>query len=159
MDGELSARSHRVHQAADDRSPGYAAGITETTIHTLVHRFYARVRDDQKLGPIFAARIDDWPEHLEKMCAFWSSVILMSGRYKGRPMPAHARIAELNGTHFAHWLTLFRATAAEVCEPHAAAVFIDRAERIAQSLQMGIALHRNAMESIREAEPIGGVES
>ena len=150
------APAGEIRWTADPRSPGFAVGITEATIHALVHSFYGRVRQDPTLGPIFAARVDDWPEHLEKMCAFWSSVVLMSGRYKGRPMPVHARITELNGAHFEHWLALFRATAAEICEPPAAVVFIDRAERIAQSLQMGIALHRDAVESMRQAETEGG---
>ncbi|MBI1649613.1 group III truncated hemoglobin [Hyphomicrobium sulfonivorans] len=150
------APAGQIRWTADPRSPGFPVGITEATIHALVHSFYGRVQQDPTLGPIFAARVDDWPEHLEKMCAFWSSVVLMSGRYKGRPMPVHARITELNGAHFEHWLALFRATAAEVCELPAAAVFIDRAERIAQSLQMGIALHRDAVESMRQVETEGG---
>lgn len=149
------APSADLRWTGDPRSPGAAAGISEAIIHTLVHRFYGRVQEDPTLGPIFAARIEDWAEHLDKMCAFWSSVVLMSGRYKGRPMPAHARISELNGAHFDHWLALFRATAAEFCEPAAAAVFIDRAERIAQSLQVGIALHRDAIESMRLADAEG----
>lgn len=123
-------------------APGLAAGITDDTIHTLVHAFYHRVRRDPDLAPVFDAAIDDWAPHLEKMCAFWSSVVLMTGRYKGTPMQAHAALPRIGAEHFTRWLELFRATASEVCAPPAAALFIDRAERIAQSLQLGIALHR-----------------
>lgn len=125
----------------DPRAPGTAAGVTEPMIRDLVHAFYANVRHDAVLGPIFEAEIEDWPAHLETMCAFWSSVTLMSGRYKGQPMLAHAKIPDISRSHFARWLVLFRDTASEVCPADAADLFIDRAERIAQSLQIGIALH------------------
>ncbi|MCC7251829.1 group III truncated hemoglobin [Hyphomicrobium sp.] len=112
-------------------------------IHDLVHAFYAKVRRDAVLGAVFEAEIDDWPSHLERMCAFWSSVTLMSGRYKGQPMVAHAKIPGIDSAHFDRWLAIFRDTASEVCSGEAVALFIDRAERIAQSLQIGIALHRS----------------
>src|SRR3546814_7519892 len=60
------------------------ADIDEQELERLVALFYARVRADEELGPIFNDAIDDWPEHLEKLVAFWSSVVLTSGRYKGR---------------------------------------------------------------------------
>lgn len=113
-------------------------GLTEEVLAHLVHRFYARVRQDAVLGPIFAARITDWPPHLERMCAFWSSVVLMSGRYHGAPVPAH-RGLPVDGGHFARWLTLFGTTAREVCSPAGAALVEEKAGRIAQSLQFAIA--------------------
>ena len=67
-------------------APGYAVGVTEEMIHDLVHAFYAKVRRDPALGPIFNRVIDDWDHHLAKLCDFWSSVTLMSGRFKGAPM-------------------------------------------------------------------------
>jgi hemoglobin len=114
-------------------------------IRALVHTFYARVRQDSLLGPIFNDTVADWGEHLETLCAFWSSVMLMTGRYKGTPMQAHAALPGLSAVHFDRWLDLFRETAREVCPPHAAALFIHRAERIGQSLELGIALHRGCM--------------
>ena len=65
--------------------------IDEAGIARLVHAFYARVRADAELGPIFNDAIEDWPGHLEKLAAFWSSVMLTSGRYKGQPVPAHLK--------------------------------------------------------------------
>ena len=123
-------------------SPGIDAGITEEMVRELVHAFYARVRRDPLIGPIFNARVEDWPAHLDKLCAFWSSVTLMTGRYKGTPMKAHAELPDIASAHFERWLALFRATAIRICPPDAAQVFIDRANRIADSLQLGIALHR-----------------
>lgn len=127
------------------KAPGFSAGVTEPVIRTLVHAFYARVRADAVLGPIFNGAIDDWDAHLDKLCAFWSSVTLMSGRYKGTPMKVHADLAGISGDHFDRWLGLFRETARDVCPGPAAALFIDRAERIAQSLELGIAVHRGQM--------------
>lgn len=135
----------------DKRAPGVAAGITEDVIHDLVHRFYAKVRRDAVLGPIFESKVDDWPAHLAKLCAFWSSVTLMSGRYKGTPMAAHIGIPSIERAHFGRWLELFQETARETCEADAAALFTERAERIAQSLQIGIALHRSGGRNPQDA--------
>ena len=131
-----------VSAPADPRAPGVGAGITEATIRDLVHAFYADVRRDAVLGPIFEGAVKDWGAHLETMCAFWSSVMLMSGRYKGRPMAVHAALPGIGAAHFERWLALFERTAARVCPAEAAGLFVDRAHRIAQSLQAGIALVR-----------------
>lgn len=114
-------------------------GIDAAMIRALVHGFYDRVRADPVLSPIFAARIPDarWPAHLERMCAFWSSVALMTGDYHGRPMQAHQPL-DVQASDFDRWLTLFRATAHDLTPPAAAAHFIERAERIAASLEAGI---------------------
>jgi hemoglobin len=130
--------SREVHPNA----PGAAVGVSEAMIHTLVHAFYSRVRADALLGPVFNGAIHNWDAHLEKLCAFWSSVTLMTGRYKGTPMKAHAKLAEITPAHFERWLALFQDTAIKTCPPDAAQVFVDRANRIAQSLKLGIAVHR-----------------
>jgi hemoglobin len=113
-------------------------GITEAMIELLVRSFYTKVRADEMLGPIFDARIANWEPHLAQMCAFWSSVALMSGRYHGAPMPKHLPLP-VDAEHFDRWLALFEATAAEVCPPAARAHFVERARRIATSLELGIA--------------------
>jgi hemoglobin len=126
--------------------PGEAAGVTDTMIHDVVHAFYALIRTDPELGPIFNRVIgQDWDNHLAKMCDFWSSVLLMTGRFKGTPMSAHARIADLHPPHFVRWLLLFRKTAEAHCPPQAASLFIAKSEMIAQSLQLGIAASRNEL--------------
>ncbi|MEO6954853.1 MAG: group III truncated hemoglobin [Polyangia bacterium] len=115
-----------------------ATGIDEALIETLVHRFYARVREDELIGPVFAAHVTDWDAHLARMCQFWSSVTLASQRYHGQPMQKH-RPLPIAAAHFDRWLELFRKTAREVCPPRAAEHFIERGENIARSLEMGIA--------------------
>ena len=113
-------------------------GIDEAMIARLVDGFYDRVRADPLIGPVFAERIRDWGPHLAQMKLFWSSVALMSGVYHGRPMPKHLPLP-VDGRHFDRWLELFRATARDLCPPAAADHFIERAERIAESLELGIA--------------------
>jgi hemoglobin len=113
-------------------------GITEAMIERLVHGFYAKVRTDALLAPVFEARIRDWEPHLAQMCAFWSSVALMSGRYHGTPMVKHLPLP-VDAAHFDRWLALFEQAAREICPPHAAAHFVERARRIAASLELGIA--------------------
>jgi hemoglobin len=139
-----------MSRAPHPKAPGLQVAIDEAMIGDLVQAFYGRVRADERLGPIFAAAVHDWDEHLAKLCDFWSSVVLMTGRYKGTPMVTHAALPGLAGMHFDHWLDLFRATARDRCPPAAAALFIDRAERIAQSLELGIAMHRGEILMIGE---------
>ena len=127
-------------------------GIDEAMIHLLVHSFYDRIRADDNLGPVFAERIADWEPHLERMCTFWSSVALMTGRYHGRPMQKHAALP-VDASHFDQWLALFVETAREVCPPVAADLFIEKARMIAESLELGVATHRGVMLAMGQRLP------
>ena len=100
--------------------------------------FYGRIRQDEMLGPVFNNAIHDWEPHLMKMCDFWSSVMLTTGRYKGQPMRAHLKLKTVTPKHFDRWLMLFRETAEEVCDAETAERFIEKAARIAESLQLGM---------------------
>lgn len=142
---EAAARRARI--AAEIRN---RTGIDEAMISGLVTTFYAQVRTDPLIGPIFDAKIDDWSHHLEKLCAFWSSVVLMTGRYHGQPMQAHLSLP-IRSEHFERWLEIFEATAMSVCPPKAADVFIDRARRIADSLELGIVARRGEITRPRWA--------
>lgn len=117
-----------------------ATTVTEESIIRLVDGFYAKVRRDARLGPVFAAAIaeDEWPAHLAKMYDFWSSVMLTTGRYKGNPMAAHAAVPGIEPGLFAQWLALFGETADELFAPEIASVFRQKAARIAESLQLGL---------------------
>ncbi|WP_318652314.1 group III truncated hemoglobin [Bosea spartocytisi] len=135
--------------------PGHAVGITEELISDVVHAFYTRIRADATLGPIFESVIDDnWNTHLAKMCDFWSSVLLMTGRFHGTPMAVHVKISELGPHHFALWLRMFRETVSDRCPPDAAELFVTKSKMIAQSLQLGIAHHRGELPDRRSlAQP------
>jgi hemoglobin len=126
--------------------PGVEAGVTEPMIRDLVHAFYAKVRRDPELGPIFEAAIGGaWDEHLAKLCDFWSSVLLATARFRGQPMAAHARLPGLGDAHFARWLALFEETARQICPAPAAALFEEKARMIARSLQLGLAVSRGVL--------------
>ncbi|QZP09095.1 group III truncated hemoglobin [Caenibius sp. WL] len=113
--------------------------IDEEGLKLLVAAFYARIRVDARLGPIFNDAIDDWPEHLDKLTAFWSSVMLTSGRYKGQPVPAHMRHrARITPELFDRWLALWARTTDELMVPEAATILQAKAARIAQSLQLAM---------------------
>lgn len=111
--------------------------IDEADLSGLVDRFYARVRQDPEIGPVFNAAIEDWGVHLEKLAAFWSSVMLTSGRYKGNPFAAHLK-HPLTPAMFERWLALWGETVDEMFEPPVAAQFRAKAQHIAESLQLGM---------------------
>ena len=123
-------------------------GIDDAMIERLVRAFYARVQTDPLIGPIFATRVHDWEAHIIKLCAFWSSVALMTGRYHGQPMQVHMRLP-VAAEHFDRWIGLFEDTASTLCPPQAASHFIERARRIADSLELGIASHQGRITSPR----------
>ena len=113
--------------------------VTEAQLTSLVHRFYGKVREDDVLGPVFGDAISDWPHHLGKMVDFWSSVMLTTGRYKGNPLMMHLKhVAKIRPDMFGRWLDLWRETAGEVLDKAGAAAVVAKAERIAESLQLGM---------------------
>lgn len=113
--------------------------IDEAALERLIPAFYARVRADAEIGPLFDAAVHDWPDHLEKLIAFWSSVMLTSGRYKGSPMAAHLRHkAAITPAMFDRWLAIWAATTGEMLAPAAAAALQAKAARIAESLQLAL---------------------
>ena len=117
--------------------------INEAALAQLIPAFYARVREDPLIGPIFDGAVGQWPEHLEKLQAFWSSVMLKSGRYDGRPLPVHIELGDVvTREAFQRWLALWRETTSELLEPAPAAAMQDKAERIAESLALGIDFYR-----------------
>jgi hemoglobin len=111
--------------------------VTEPAIALLVDRFYAKARRDPMIGPLFNAAVADWDEHLRRLCDFWSSVMLTTGRYKGNPMAAHLK-HPIEPRFFDHWLALWRETVGELFTPSVAVRFRDKAERIAESLKLAL---------------------
>ena len=104
---------------------------TEDEIRRFVVRFYAAVREDPELGPIFERRIgDDWDPHLDRMVDFWSTVLLATGRYTGNPLEKHAAVHEIRSEHYDRWLALFETVLlSELDEPLARDV-VARARRM-----------------------------
>lgn len=129
-----------AQRRAKVRAHAASVGINETYISTLVETFYTRIRSHDVLGPIFAEVIgEDWDPHLAKMKAFWSSVALNSAQYSGKPVPAHQKLDKVQRAHFQIWLELFRQTLDDTAaSPEAVEYFMERAERIAESLQIAM---------------------
>lgn len=130
----MSAEIDRI-RPAQDKQPE-CEGVDREFISGLVREFYRRVRANPRLGPIFAREITgDWEPHLEKMTEFWSSVILKTANYQGRPVPAHLKLADVTEEDFRTWLGIFAQTTGDLCTEDVAAVFNEKAETIARSLQ------------------------
>jgi hemoglobin len=113
---------------------------TEAEITAMVGDFYAAVRADALLGPVFARHVQDWDRHLPKMVDFWSSVLRRTARYRGTPMPMHAALPGLDAALFQRWLQLFHATTARLANRAMAARADTLADAIAQSLWYGYQL-------------------
>ncbi|HTZ57180.1 MAG TPA: group III truncated hemoglobin [Acidobacteriaceae bacterium] len=79
--------------------------ITETEISNLVERFYAKVRVDSEIGPVFNNTVRNWEAHLALLKDFWCTILLTTGRYKGDPLRAHFPLP-IEERHFARWLML-----------------------------------------------------
>ena len=116
---------------------------TEEEITTLVHAFYARVRADDLIGPIFDAHISDWDKHLAIMVRFWSSVLLRAGTYSGTPMPKHVALPNLQPHMFTRWLDLFHQTTETLPNRLFAERVEEAAQRIARSLWFGYQMNNH----------------
>ena len=113
--------------------------IDVSLIENIVQHFYRNVRKDPALAPVFEAAIGDkWEPHIETMVDFWSSVMKLDRRYNGRPLVTHQALSALRPEHFNRWLTLFKESVEEICPDEVSILFINRANRIADSLQRGI---------------------
>lgn len=139
MTGQTPSAIHDIHPA-----------LTEEKIAQLVATFYGRARADDLIGPIFNAAVADWDHHIGKITDFWSSMMLKTGRYDGRPMRPHL-VLPLKAEHFDRWLMLFERTTREIFEGDVAEAFIIRARRIADSFEMGIATTRGEIARPRHA--------
>ena len=115
-------------------------GIDDAYVSILVDTFYDRIRADNRISHIFANHIgDNWEPHLSKMKDFWASVAFNAGRYSGQPVPKHQALTEARPEHFDIWLSLFEQTLKDTAPtPDAIPYFMERATRIATSLQIAM---------------------
>lgn len=151
----LDPARHAQRAREAKRATARALGVDADFVAVLVDSFYARVREDALLGPIFAARIADWPEHLDRMNRFWRSILHNSGEFSGNPMLKHLAIPGLEQRHFAQWLALFYATLRELeTHPEATALVGERARMIADSLLTAIEMRRDGLVVGREEKDL-----
>ena len=124
--------------------------LTDNDIARVISAFYARVRDDPEIGPLFNAAIGDWPHHLDRLIAFWSSVMLTTATYKGNPMVAHLKHrAMIVPGMFDRWLELWDQVTGDLLDPGPAQAMQAKARTIAESLKLALyfRLDRQAVEA------------
>ncbi len=128
--------------------------VNEDSIRALVHGFYDAVRKDDLIGPIFAREVaaERWPAHLEKMCAFWSSLLLKTRRYDGRPLRPHLLLPEISEAHFRRWLSLFGESARRAFSEEDALAVVALAAKIAHSFHLAVAFQRG--EDTTKLQPL-----
>ena len=103
-------------------------------IAQLLRHFYADVRQHQVIGPVFNARIKDWPAHLAKIGEFWARVTGGPSNYAGQ-MPAKHLGLGLDPRHFAAWLQLWDANCRCYLKPREAEEMSALAHGIGQRLR------------------------
>ncbi len=130
-------QAHSTHPQPESPAPSANAEQlpSEAAIGAVVHSFYAKVRGDDLLGPVFEPHLaDHWSQHLETMVDFWSTILLSSKRYQGQPLPKHRALGHLPPELWGRWLELFSATVHEETSGTAAEIFVQRAQQIAGHL-------------------------
>jgi hemoglobin len=112
--------------------------VTVEQIQSVVAKFYARVRVDPMLGPVFSAHVKEWPTHEAKIVLFWRNALLRERCYDGNPMQVHAAAGDVERDHFAVWLSLFDAILAQELPPPLAQAWSALAHRIGRGLSYGL---------------------
>ena len=113
-------------------------------IRRLIDAFYAQVRTDELLGPVFAARIPagHWPAHLDTMTRFWTAALLgQAAGYRGNPGAKHLFLP-IEKAHFTCWLALFGRTVDSLFAGENAGEIKVRALKMGEMFQAKMALAR-----------------
>ncbi|WP_341863049.1 group III truncated hemoglobin [Gymnodinialimonas sp. 57CJ19] len=126
--------------------------VTEAQIRLVLDRFYARVRENPDLAPIFHHTVGTdpqvWEAHIAKIARFWRNALLRDPVYDGNPMLAHAGVAAIQPEHFAIWLGIFDDVLTEVLPPDVAARWSLVAHRIGRGLSLGLRAARARQSDI-----------
>lgn len=115
-----------------------ADSITPESIVQLIDLFYARVRRDSVLGPVFEKALPrSWDAHIARIAEFWSSILLGTQSFQGNVFARHMALEGIREEHFVRWLSLFKQTVLERYDTQPAGRFLAVADRVAGSLQLG----------------------
>lgn len=109
-------------------------------LHSFLRHFYADVRQHNLIGPVFNEHVDNWPEHIDKICEFWSGIMGGPSSYSGAMPLAHFPLG-LKEEHFEAWLDLWRRNCRIHLPVDEAEDMITIAEGIGQRLRMMIKQH------------------
>ncbi|MCV6629214.1 MAG: group III truncated hemoglobin [Flavobacteriaceae bacterium] len=116
----------------------------------LVDQFYAQVREEASLGPIFNAMIGDWDRHLELLTRFWSMHLMFERNYTGNPIEIHRKVdrfveGTINEQHFGLWLNLWMQTIDTHFEGENAEILKNKARKMASFIHIDIFTHRKGI--------------
>ncbi len=105
------------------------------SITRLVHGFYADVRRDPLLGPVFEAALQGrWEAHLARMVDFWSTVALGARSYRGNVVASHRPLDGVTPAHFAAWVRLWAEHTGRLFTPEVAQGLQQAAHGVARNL-------------------------
>ncbi len=145
----IPAHPQTVEKKQEKRDAAFSYGIDDAFIARFVDEFYAAIREDDLLGPIFLTRVHDWPSHLGQMNRFWQSILLGSANFRGNPMLKHIAIPHLDEDHFTRWLELFYATLRRITDNDEAIKMVGgKARMIASSLLNAAYIHQRGALSM-----------
>lgn len=113
--------------------------VTHAQIAAVVAEFYGLIRQHPGLGPVFAAHVDAWPAHEDKITRFWANAILHERAYDGNPQQVHVQAGDVRAAQFDIWLALFDGVLHRQLPPATAAAWSALAHRIGRGLRMGVA--------------------
>ncbi|WP_046744400.1 group III truncated hemoglobin [Kordia zhangzhouensis] len=104
-------------------------------VHLLVTTFYAKIRKDKVLGPIFNNKITHWDAHLEHLTDFWESSLFFVNTYRGNPLEKHVEVDNsmqnsINEHHFGIWLNYWIQTLDELFEGEKVNIAKNRARKM-----------------------------
>lgn len=124
--------------------------ITEEQIDTLVAEFYARVRRDPDIWPVFLRAIgtdgEIWRHHEAKIASFWRNAMGIDRSFSGNPMLKHLANNDILPGQFPIWLGIFEQTAHDVLPESTALSIVALANRIGESLQFGLVQFRKPQD-------------
>lgn len=115
-----------------DSNKGMNDITTKDDVRLLVDSFYASVKEDDLLAPVFSGL--DWPHHLPIMYNFWSSILLGDQSYQGNPLQKHMPL-KIDTSHFERWLSLFSETVDKLFKGDVADEAKNRAANVARLFQ------------------------
>ena len=108
------------------------------SLTALVHGFYADVRADPLLGPVFEGALQErWEPHLARMVDFWSTVALGSKTFRGNVFAKHMALSGVTPAHFAAWVRLWGEHTTRLFAPEVALELQTAAHGIARNLFHG----------------------
>ena len=106
-------------------------------VSRLIKWFYARVRFEPDLQPIFDAHIPKWSEHLETLVDYWCTQVGGPPSYR-TGMGRHFKL-NLDSEHFVTWLRVWEQNCRDLLQEREAEEMIALAGSIADDLQRMIA--------------------